>query len=412
MESANHASGTRGTTSESAVAGGSLPPRLAELLSRPAVLDVEGTPVPMAIRLWMEVLSRHVGRALGAVCGRKVHCRLRCPEDDLHEGAGAAESDTATDAFAVTFQHPALAEPGTILIGEDTARMLADQVTLRLASLRGDGPLNEIERSLLEYLVLATVDAVLRAIGAGGDTPGAGSTASLVICGFASQRERGGQRDGLTRDLTFEIQTAGRRGWLRLRLGPWTAQAAANVGLPSEDIALPAGPVGWASPGAEVEIGLALPEVPLQREALAAMVPGDVLLIGRTTLQSFAAGCTLVTTTGWQLAPAELEYDQASVVSVKCGELRPGVRPGLIDIRSGEPPRLLPVLGRRVLSAGELQQWQAGHRLDLPKDLAAPVTLFFGAERIGTGELVLVDEELGIRVVQWDAHDRHKVTLA
>ena len=51
-------------------------------------------------------------------------------------------------------------------------------------------------------------------------------------------------------------------------------------------------------------------------------------------------------------------------------------------------------------SMEQLQQWQAGTVVDLQKDPNLPVEVMEGLRRIGRGELIRLDGELGVRLIE------------
>jgi hypothetical protein len=67
----------------------------------------------------------------------------------------------------------------------------------------------------------------------------------------------------------------------------------------------------------------------------------------------------------------------------------------------GSEQAILNVLvGSQEMTLEQVQQWRADATIDLPKDPALPVDVVEGLERIGRGELVRLDGEIGVRLVQ------------
>ena len=62
------------------------------------------------------------------------------------------------------------------------------------------------------------------------------------------------------------------------------------------------------------------------------------------------------------------------------------------------PIELVFELGRLTLTIGELRELTAGRSLELDRDLQAPVELVVNGKRIGRGELVQIENRLGVRV--------------
>ncbi|HMR29946.1 MAG TPA: type III secretion system cytoplasmic ring protein SctQ [Geminicoccaceae bacterium] len=62
------------------------------------------------------------------------------------------------------------------------------------------------------------------------------------------------------------------------------------------------------------------------------------------------------------------------------------------------PVTLVFELGRTQLALGELRTLAAGYSFDLGKDLRAPVDILANGQKIGSGELIQIDERIGVRV--------------
>lgn len=62
------------------------------------------------------------------------------------------------------------------------------------------------------------------------------------------------------------------------------------------------------------------------------------------------------------------------------------------------PVTLVFELGRTQLPLGELRTLAAGYSFDLGKDLRAPVDILANGQKIGSGELMQIDERIGVRV--------------
>ena len=55
-------------------------------------------------------------------------------------------------------------------------------------------------------------------------------------------------------------------------------------------------------------------------------------------------------------------------------------------------------LDRQPATCGELRSLAAGYSFDLGKDLRAPVDILANGRKIGSGELIQIDERIGVRV--------------
>jgi type III secretion protein Q len=64
------------------------------------------------------------------------------------------------------------------------------------------------------------------------------------------------------------------------------------------------------------------------------------------------------------------------------------------------PITLVFELGRVQIALGELKTLAPGFSFDLGKDLRAPVDILANGKKIGTGELIQIDERIGVRVSQ------------
>lgn len=62
-------------------------------------------------------------------------------------------------------------------------------------------------------------------------------------------------------------------------------------------------------------------------------------------------------------------------------------------------------LGRLAVPLGELRTLGEGYSFDLGRDLRSPVDIVSGGKKIGTGELVQIDERVGVRITRLFADD-------
>jgi type III secretion protein Q len=68
------------------------------------------------------------------------------------------------------------------------------------------------------------------------------------------------------------------------------------------------------------------------------------------------------------------------------------------------PIKLVFELGRQEISLGELRQIRPGYVFGLARDDSAPVEVYAGGRRIGRGELVRIEDEVGVRLVRLFEH--------
>jgi type III secretion protein Q len=150
-----------------------------------------------------------------------------------------------------------------------------------------------------------------------------------------------------------------------------------------------------------IELACRVGMAELTREELATLAPGDLVVMTRTRAGAgeidlvveralvFPARITQTTATlagGGRRAVAE---ENAAGDGTPVAEIA--------DLDS-VPVTLVFEIGRLRLPLGELRTLAPGFSFDLGRDLRAPVDILVGGRKIGTGELVQIDERLGVRV--------------
>jgi hypothetical protein len=279
-------------------------------------------------------------------------------------------------AFGVGFAHPACGD-GLITLDQTLCRAIVDTLETDFANVRGTGTLSEAELGLLEYTTLSCVDRVLR--------DSTGGPRAMAIRAFLNANEVAERlKENRPAPATFRLRISGREGLVRLYAQGWESPNLEGLSSPN----------GAIDPAAKVTLRLALPPVALPAGEAGRLQNGDVVLLGMTDLAT-AGGCRLVTTTGWSLSSAGVAGDSPTVVSVRCGafDLR------VWDSAAGGDEVLTPVIGSQSVAVDQLRQWRSGATIDFPKDAAAPVELYARGRSIGSGELVRVDGELGVRLL-------------
>lgn len=216
-------------------------------------------------------------------------------------------------------------------------------------------------------------------------------------------------------------QMAGRRMALR-RVGavqaPSTAKPLGFRILPGEAQASISGALLWLEPDglrivaallerlplapAEVgelpmEVACRIGSTRLSATELRALRRSDLIVLERHALAENAIELVI----GGRLAfPATIAQGR-TVVSGKARRsmadeaARDGDMAGDVD---SVPVTLVFELGRTQLALGELRVLAPGYSFDLGKDLRAPVDIMANGRKIGTGELVQIDERIGVRV--------------
>jgi type III secretion protein Q len=148
--------------------------------------------------------------------------------------------------------------------------------------------------------------------------------------------------------------------------------------------------------GLPVTIACHVGSTQLAATELRRLRPADLIVLERHRLGED----TIEMVIGGRLAfPARIEQSRA-VVS---GGAR---RPMADDADRGDiagdvdsvPVTLVFELGRTQLALGELRSLAPGYSFDLGKDLRAPVDILANGQKIGSGELIQIDERIGVRV--------------
>ncbi|HEY7115707.1 MAG TPA: FliM/FliN family flagellar motor switch protein [Tepidisphaeraceae bacterium] len=356
-------------------------------LTRPARVSAAGTTLSRAARLWLDWTLQVAAEALGRALERPVNVEI--PADPQSAAAASPQ------VFGVAFAHPALSggAEGLIVVDALLARAIVDALESDFANLRGNCGISDAEMGLLEYATLASVDHVLRDTTASApDAPRAFALRGFLDAGELHER----LKEQTRAPGVLKVRIAGREGLLRLYIPGWQAPDLAALALPP-----PPPPPAAASvnPATALTLRLALPPLSLPADEVARLQGGDVLLLGATEPQSLS-DCRLVTGTGWSIASATIVRNAATLLTVRCGPFDLGVW-NESAVGSAVPGHqvLTPVVGRQALTLDQLQRWQAGATLDLPKHLAAPVELYLDNQPIAAGELVRVEGELALRLL-------------
>jgi flagellar motor switch/type III secretory pathway protein FliN len=329
---------------------------------------------------------RRIRRTLGELLQRTVRVELIDGGDETEAPAtaGSAAHDMRDTAFGVDLS---LAGTDVLLaIDQALARMLVDDLTADVVQLRGSGPLTDAELGVLDFAVLAALDGLMR----NDDVP---ATLSGTLSPKQTQAWIEQRREARPAAMTFTVEIAGRQGRATLWLTDQTLAAMLRM---SGDAA-----GEWESPARAdeaVTLRLALPPLSLSPRQWQRASPGDVILLNAVALENLA-GCRLVSDTGWSVAPVRVERDSATLVSVRCGTPRPRIEPALSAKDAGDVV-LQPTLGEVSLTLEELSRWRVGQFLDLPKDVRMPLSLSIGTTRVGGGEAVRIDGEIGLRLTQ------------
>lgn len=403
-----------------------VPRWLLDALCGPAFVTVGAFRFAARARLALEWALRAVESALSVELALPVTLRF-----ESHDGTDQSDAaPAAPTAFAVRLRVASDDRSQsdddarlTIALDSDAARALVDPLESRLSGLQRIGELTRAELGLLEYLALVTLRRTIAraAAPARSDDPGfdgcgldAADANRLRVDAFLDEREasEAAAAGAISLDdaliVRVGVRAAGRSGRVAIAL-PRTL-ADGTLVLPSDARNEPLDPcpphrahadrahADRAHADRAVTVRLALPPITLPCEQLATLAPGDVILLGATDLESFAAPCRLVTTTGWSLGTARIATDRALATSVRCAALDP--RPHVEPPHRAEDRVVHALVGNRELSLAQLARWEADATIDLVKEGDAPVELIANGHRLGRGELVRVEGEVGVRVVE------------
>ena len=114
-----------------------------------------------------------------------------------------------------------------------------------------------------------------------------------------------------------------------------------------------------------------------------------------------------------QLVPTELEDFQAAAAPIE-NEVGAGaapqeaanVMPHELEAVFDVPVKVHAVLGRSRMEIGELMRLRAGDVVELDRRVGEPVDLFVNNRLIARGEVVLIDNALGITLTEIVRQDR------
>jgi len=107
----------------------------------------------------------------------------------------------------------------------------------------------------------------------------------------------------------------------------------------------------------------------------------------------------------------ELEYEPLAATDARSA---PAVNGGEADLRrlSDVPVDLTVEIGRTRMTVGETLQLRPGSIVSLNRTAGEPVDLLVNGTRIACGEVVVVDEEFGLRITEVLHDERAEATPA
>jgi hypothetical protein len=304
------------------------------------------------------------GRSIGGEAAYWVALTRALLEESGYPGLRLAEAadDCEDVAFAVRLARSD--PPRAIELHFDTplVRALVDPLLGSLAGTRGHGPPTPIELGALEFLVLERIDRL-------GD----------LLTGW--------------RIASFEPNPSDEPRGLR---------CAVEIGVQGGTLTICASPVlngALISPSleqsAKIVAHIALPAIPLSEIEWQRVEPGAVLLTDLSALPG--AAIEIRAEGGAPLADGVIRTDAATHTDVTVT----AVHDRFQSAAPHHPNALVPMLGACPVSRDTFVTWDFDTCLNFAKHHHAPVLLVHNERECGTGELVALDDTLGVRVLTW-----------
>lgn len=147
-----------------------------------------------------------------------------------------------------------------------------------------------------------------------------------------------------------------------------------------------------------------LATVPLTTTDIRGLAPGDTVILRPRPVLRLPGGRAT-----WSCQPLDSNFStfrlHNSLERVpRLEQQNSGTRPpDALDAELQELPVLLQViLGEKQFTLGELQSFTAGTLIDLGRTEVGPVRLAVNGKVLGTGELIRIEDHLGVRVLGWN----------
>lgn len=105
-----------------------------------------------------------------------------------------------------------------------------------------------------------------------------------------------------------------------------------------------------------------------------------------------------------QLVPAELEGELPEFTQPE--PPRSGGSSNELDAVFDVPVTVQAVLGRSTMDVGELMKLKSGHIIELDRRVGEPVDIYVNNRLIARGEVVLIDNVLGVTLTEIVRQDR------
>lgn len=347
--------------------------RFSGVLGEPAYVRCGDTLLTTPQRLWLHHTMEQIAAALTTACGRTVSLAV----GEMQKCAPKADTAPAAPGLCVRLRTITSDTRVEIELDGRACRALADALLVQVGGSRGSGPVANEERGVVEFLVLHVLDQL--------DTD-EGPLAGVI---FEQIVAPGEMRTGLPcGEIILQLAVGGLGGTIGLRV-PWN-KLNCDLDPPRADAdSLPA--------DRSMTLSVALPPIRLLLDEFAALRPGDLLLPGAATIESYAAACEVVTDRGWSIAAARFVAHRAGGVTIAIDDVRPRV--AAVSV-SEKHLNIVPTLGSRVVTMSTVARWSAETIVDLPIDAESPIRLLIAGSEIGTCEPVMLEDELALRILE------------
>jgi type III secretion protein Q len=147
----------------------------------------------------------------------------------------------------------------------------------------------------------------------------------------------------------------------------------------------------------------------LSRGEIATARPGDFVLLARTAVDR---GELQLTVGPGVFYRARLEHETITILEGPSRAMSDdaATEDSRVEIEAAPDLDSVPVhltfeLGRVAIPLGELRTIGEGYAFDLGRDLRSPVDIVAGGKKIGSGELMQIDDRVGVRITRLFGHE-------
>lgn len=341
----------------------------------PPMVDFAGVSIIASVRLAIETTLFIVNKSIEGMCGKQAIFSL--------DARGGPDPASAA-GFAVAIGGGAKDAEFIIILDMAAARALASAVTANIAGIRGVGDLTEAERGVIEYIFLECFDLLQK--------EDKRLSRNVNIRKFLGEKEIADElRRKRFSGMTYALSIGRESGYCYI----WTPSAISKPGISANALSRPASHAA--------RLAVALPTVTLSEEDAKLLRPGDVVLLGCSSLGQLRAPAALVASSGWRLADASIQDKNnpgLNNISIRTDAWSPVVF-DLPEAPAGFVT-VLPFLGVLSASAEQLRSWWAGGSFELPMETPGAVTLQIGTGIVRHGEIVFEESTglLGARILK------------